>query len=185
MGWKDLFPKENRYFETENGILYCGDCLEIMKKFPENSVDLVVIDPPYNINKAKWDKYKSLEEYIQFMKIVFKIIERILKFTGSFYFFHSEFPLIARLHLWIEENTDFIFQNLLIWNKRFKNSRHKGYLDGFVIMNGLRKYQQMAEYILFYTFESDVNLGTNNFSVLRQYFKELQEYIGLSKKDIV
>ena len=49
MSWKNLFPKENRYFKTENGILYCGDCLEIMKKFPKESIDLVITSPPYNI----------------------------------------------------------------------------------------------------------------------------------------
>jgi len=53
MSWKDIFPKENRYFETENGILYCGDCLEIMKKFPEESVDLVLTDPPYGVREKK------------------------------------------------------------------------------------------------------------------------------------
>ena len=45
--WKDEFPKENRYFETENGILYLGDCLKIMEKFPKECVDLVLTDPPY------------------------------------------------------------------------------------------------------------------------------------------
>lgn len=47
MSWKDNFPKENIYFQTDRGILYCGDCLEIMKQFPENSVGLVLVDPPY------------------------------------------------------------------------------------------------------------------------------------------
>lgn len=42
LSWKDNFPKENRYFETENGILYCGDCLEIMKNFPNESIDLII-----------------------------------------------------------------------------------------------------------------------------------------------
>ena len=37
MNWKDKFPKENRYFETENGILYKGDCIEIMKLFEEKN----------------------------------------------------------------------------------------------------------------------------------------------------
>ena len=49
MNWKDKFPKNNRYFETENGILYKGDCLDIMKQFPKQSIDLVLTDPPYNI----------------------------------------------------------------------------------------------------------------------------------------
>ena len=55
MSWKDIFPKENRYFETKNGILYCGDCLEIMKKFPEKVFDTIIADPPYGTTICKWD----------------------------------------------------------------------------------------------------------------------------------
>ena len=40
MDWKNKFPQENRYFETDNGILYCGDCLKILKQFPDNCIDL-------------------------------------------------------------------------------------------------------------------------------------------------
>ena len=39
-------------------MLYLGDCLEIMKELPDNSVDSVVTDPPYELgfmNKG-WDK---------------------------------------------------------------------------------------------------------------------------------
>ena len=32
-----------------------GDCLEKMKEIPDKSINLVLIDPPYNINKANWD----------------------------------------------------------------------------------------------------------------------------------
>ena len=73
MNWKDLFPKENRYFETKNGILYCGNCLEIIKEFPENSIDLVLIDPPYtNILEVEWDKKDVLTEDLinNFRKII-------------------------------------------------------------------------------------------------------------------
>ena len=49
MSWKDEFPKENRIFETENGILYKGDSIEIIKDFPQGSFDLILTDPPYNI----------------------------------------------------------------------------------------------------------------------------------------
>lgn len=48
MDWKDDFPKENRYFETENGILYHGDCVEMLQKFPNNTIDLIVTSPPYD-----------------------------------------------------------------------------------------------------------------------------------------
>ena len=47
MSWKNSFPKENRFFETENGILYNGDCLDVMKEMPKESIDLILTDPPY------------------------------------------------------------------------------------------------------------------------------------------
>ena len=51
MDWKDKFPKESVYFETSKGILYCGDCLEVIKGFPKGVVDLILTDPPYQISK--------------------------------------------------------------------------------------------------------------------------------------
>jgi len=37
--------------------IYCGDCLELMKEMPDNSVDSIVTDPPYGISfmGKKWD----------------------------------------------------------------------------------------------------------------------------------
>jgi DNA modification methylase len=38
------------YYEEQDITIYCGDCLEIMKEFPDKSFDLVLTDPPYGIN---------------------------------------------------------------------------------------------------------------------------------------
>jgi len=35
------------YFETQLGKLYCGDALEVLKKLPKESVDVVITSPPY------------------------------------------------------------------------------------------------------------------------------------------
>jgi site-specific DNA-methyltransferase (adenine-specific) len=169
--------------------IYCDDCLKKMKDIKDNSIDLVLIDPPYNIGKDKWDKWKSVEDYVVFMGKVFKEIERVLKSNGSFYFFHNDFLQIVKLQTYIENNTNFIFRNLLIWNKRFDGASNKGFLDGFCEVNGLRNYQKMAEYCLFYTFQdgagsSKIKSDVNNFSELRKYSKELQKYLGLSLKKI-
>jgi site-specific DNA-methyltransferase (adenine-specific) len=91
---------------------------------------------------------------------------------------------------WIDDNTKFVFKQFIVWNKRFDGVANKGFLDGFVETGGLRNYQQMAEYCLFYTFQDDtglttVMLDTNNFSTLRGYFKALQEYIGFNKKRVL
>ena len=40
---------------TENYSLCCGDCLEVMKQLPENSIDCVVCDLPYQMTANKWD----------------------------------------------------------------------------------------------------------------------------------
>lgn len=36
--------------------LYLGDCLESLRKMPDNSVDSIVTDPPYGLrwNRSRW-----------------------------------------------------------------------------------------------------------------------------------
>ena len=168
-----------------------GDCLEIMKDIESNSVNLVLIDPPYNIDKdKKWDKWKTVDAYVEFMGQVFLECQRVLKNNGSFYFFHNDFLQIVELQNYINKNTDFIFKQFLVWNKRFEGATNKGFLDGFCEVTGLRNYQQMAEYCLFYTFQDETGLNKvktdmNNFKSLRQYFKEYQEALGMNKKQII
>ena len=169
--------------------LYNGDCLEIMKDIPDETIDLVLIDPPYNIGKAKWDKWDTVGEYVEFMGKVFLEIQRVLKNNGSFYFFHNDFLQIVELQNFINKNTEFKFKQLLIWNKRFNEASNKGFLDGFIEVEHLRNYQQMAEYCLYYTFQDEtglkkVMLDPNNFKSLRDYSKHIQDYIGLNIKQI-
>lgn len=176
--------------KTDRYELYNWDCLEVMKSIPDKSVDLALIDPPYNISKDKWDKWKSVEEYVEFMGKVFLEIQRVLKDNGSFYFFHNDFLQIVELQNWINKNTDFIFKQLLVWNKRFNEASNKGFLDGFIEVDKLRNYQKMVEYCLFYTFQDEsgfkkVKEDLNNFITLRQYFKDIQNYLGLNKKQII
>ena len=135
-----------------------GDCLDRMSEVDSKSVDLIVIDPPYNIKKADWDKRKTVQDYVDFMGLVFKQCERVLKDNGSFYFFHNDMPQVSKMMVWIEECTDFIFKQLIVWNKRFNEANNKGFLDGFVEVGGLRNYQTMAVYLLFYTFQDETGL---------------------------
>lgn len=132
--------------------IYCGDCLERMKELPDKSVDLIISDTPYNIGKDDWDK---MPNYIDWIGRVFKGYERILKDNGSFYQFHNDMPTISKLMIWLEENTDFVFKQFIAWNKKFKDVNNEGYLQGYLEVDGLRNYQKMAEYILFYTFQDN------------------------------
>ena len=42
------------------------DVFEYFKIVPDNSIDLAVIDPPYNLSKADWDSFKNQEEFLDF-----------------------------------------------------------------------------------------------------------------------
>ena len=164
-----------------------GDCLDRMKGISDKSIELVLTDPPYNIGKAKWDK---IPNYIEWCGKWIIECQRVLKDNGSFYFWHNDMVQIAQLMEWIRKNTRLVFKQMIVWNKRFDKASNKGFLDGFVVVEGLRNYQQMCEYCLFYTFQDDtglttVMLDTNNFPTMRGYFKDLQEYIGLNKKQIL
>lgn len=64
-----------------------GDCLELLKKIPDNSIDMTFADPPFNLKK-KYNGYKdSLEfkEYIKWCDEWIKEMVRITKPTGSIF----------------------------------------------------------------------------------------------------
>ena len=146
------------------------DCKEFLAKVEDKSVDLIIIDPPYNIKKDSWD---DIEDYEQWMKSVILELQRVLKDNGSFYMFHSEMEVIADFMQWLRKDTNFIFRQFIVWNKRFKGSKNKGFLDGYVVVEGLRNYQQMAEYCLYYTFQDETGLS----KIMGNCVYPIREYI--------
>ena len=137
-------------------IVYNEDCLIGLSKIQDKSIDLIIIDPPYNIKKDKWDDIKNYEEW---MKKVILELQRVLKDNGSFYMFHSEMEVVSDFMRFFRDETNFIFRQFIVWNKRFEGSPRKGFLDGYVVVDNLRNYQQMAEYILYYTFQDETGLS--------------------------
>lgn len=141
--------------------LYPGCCLEQLQKVPNKSIQLICIDPPYNINKDEWD---NIDNYVIWLTNVVALLETKLKNSGSFFIFHNEMETIAELILSIRQNTKLKLKQMITWNKRFNESRQKGYLDGYVVKNDMHMFNKMCEYILFYTFE--------NHELIRQTRKE-------------
>ena len=73
------------FYSEENGCLFKGDSLEVLKKIRDASVDLIFADPPYSIKKADWDTFESQEEYVKFSRKWIKEASRILKDNGTLY----------------------------------------------------------------------------------------------------
>lgn len=90
--------KNKPYFKKDNFVLYKEDCLEILKQIPENSIDMIFADPPYNlsnggftvhagkrvsVNKGDWDVSKGILEDFNFHLQWIKACKRILKPGGT------------------------------------------------------------------------------------------------------
>lgn len=163
--------------------LYHGDCLEKLKLIEDKSVNLVLIDPPYNIGKAKWDKWKTVEDYVEFMGKVFLEIQRVLKDNGSFYFFHNDFLQTAELQCWIRRNTEFKFKSMITWDKLTNadtvqiGSLVKSY-------GGLRNYfsGSTCEYCIYYTLDIKDRTGLNILKNNKNLFTPIKEYLREEKK---
>jgi site-specific DNA-methyltransferase (adenine-specific) len=132
-----------------------GDCLSKLDSIENKSIQLICIDPPYNIGKDTWD---TIDNYNDFMIEVIKKLETKLKDNGSFFMFHNDMETISELMVEIKRNTTFKFKQMIVWNKRFDGSPKKGFMDGFVVKSEMHNFNKMAEYILFYTFDNSYKL---------------------------
>lgn len=120
--------------------IYQGDCIELLKKVPDNSVDLIFADPPYNLqlnsdlfrpNQTKvdgvndlWDKFESKEEYDKFTYLWLNECHRVLKNTGTIWVIGS-YHNIFRVGT-ILQNIGFWILNDIIWVKTNPMPNFKG-----------------------------------------------------------
>ena len=133
--------------------IYNMDCLEGLKQLEDNSIDLIVTDPPYfNImlkdhkgESFEWDKFNSIEEYIKWIKTIALECRRVLKDNGSLYMFADD-KVCA--YIQVELDKYFNLENNIIWIKP-NNMTIKGW-------NKYRMYAPITERLLFYSQKWDI-----------------------------
>ena len=75
---------------ADNTLLH-GDCLELMRELPDNSIDMVLTDPPYGTTACKWDTVIDFE-------LMWEQLKRITKDNGAICLFGSEpFSSVLRM----------------------------------------------------------------------------------------
>ncbi|MBA3818223.1 MAG: site-specific DNA-methyltransferase [Deltaproteobacteria bacterium] len=67
------------------GALWRADVGELLGTLPDGSVDLVVTDPPYAIDKEQWDEFESIDAYVAWCDGWLAEIARVLAPHGSAY----------------------------------------------------------------------------------------------------
>lgn len=99
----------------ESTKLMQGDCLELMKEIPDNSIDMILCDLPYGTTACKWDTVIPFEP-------LWQQYNRVVKDNGSVLLFSDE-PFTSQL---VNSNIK-NFRYKWIWNKtrgsNFQNAR--------------------------------------------------------------
>lgn len=119
-------------------VVYCGDCLDQLRKLPDGCIDLIYIDPPFNSNRnyevfwgetkekrAFEDRHASTQAYIDYMRPRCVELARVLKGTGSFYYhcdWHASHYVKVMLDQILGENN---FINEIVWKRQSAHSDEK------------------------------------------------------------
>ena len=104
-----------------------GDCFDLIKDLPDNSVDLVITSPPYAdiVNYGKDISIKKPGEYCDWLLPLFNEIHRVLKPSGSFILNINDNcssglrnPFIYELIYRSQKESKLKFYDTYIWHKR-------------------------------------------------------------------
>lgn len=148
--------------------IYNLDCFDFLNKIADNSINLAVIDPPYNMSKADWDTFKSHQAFLDF---TYKWIDALLpklKQDGSLYIFNTPFNSAFIMQYLVSKGM--FFQNWITWDKR----------DGLGASK--RKYSNGQETILFFT-KSDKHIF--NYNDIRVPYESTDRILHASEKGIL
>ena len=80
------------FFGKENNGIYHGDAIEVLRQIPNESIDLIFVDPPYNIGKdfaGRKDKWETDEAYLKWCYEWIDLCISKLKPNGSIYLMTS------------------------------------------------------------------------------------------------
>jgi DNA modification methylase len=150
--------------------LILGDCLDVLRTLPDESVDLCYIDPPFFSNRnyeVVWgddgevrsfeDRWSGgMDHYIGWLKERVIEIKRVLKPTGSFYL-HCDWHADAYIRVYILDK--------VFGEKNFRNEIIWGYKSGG---NSKSTFARKHDNVYFYTKSNKWNFNT-------QYYKSWQQ----------
>lgn len=148
--------------------IYNLDCFDFLNKIDDNSINLAVIDPPYNMSKADWDTFKSHQAFLDFTYKWIDVLLPKLKQDGSLYIFNTPFNSAFIMQYLVSKGM--FFQNWITWDKR----------DGLGASK--RKYSNGQETILFFT-KSDKHIF--NYNDIRVPYESTDRILHASEKGIL
>lgn len=176
-----LSPEEKHCYQTRliqlreplvkekcQNITIHQDIFEAIRYLPDHFVDLLFIDPPYNLTKSfngNTFKKRSLSEYEQWLDILMKQLVRLLKSTSSLYIC-GDWRSSAPIHYILEKY--FIVRNRITWE------REKG-------RGALTNWKNSSEDIWFCTMSDDYVFNVDAVKLRRKVIAPYRDSDGLPK----
>jgi len=155
--------------------IFNGDCVELLKGLPDQSIDIVVSSPPYNIGK-EYEAKKQLDEYLAEQAAVLRECARILKDTGSIFWQVGSFshkgtlvPLDIKFFP-ILEGLGLLPRNRIIW------ARQHG-------LHATKKFSARHETILWFTKSDSYTFNLDAIRVPQKY-QNKKSYRGDSRGEL-
>lgn len=146
-----------------------GDCIEKMQNIENESIDLVIADPPYwKVVGEKWDyQWRTEKDYIEWSLKWIREVSRILRYGGTFYCF-GYFRTLALLVPYLKEMGLELRQQIIIDKgmRAVSGRATKKY----------KMYPNVTESVLF--------IIKDNKKFIKPFLKEKQEKLGLTSKQI-
>ena len=108
--------------------IFIDDAVDILMQIPDSSIQLILIDPPYNLDLDVWDTY---DNYIEWAKTWLDEIYRVLTESGNCVIFGGfqyqdlkKGDLLEILH-YTRHSTNLRFVNLIVWYYKNGMSAHR------------------------------------------------------------
>ena len=152
--------------------LICGDAIGVMQTLADDSVDLIVADPPYNLGKdygASIDK-RDWASYEEFTDQWLAEAVRVLKPTGSIYTFMGV-RFIAKLFTLLEDAHNLRFNGWITWH----------YTQGMGRKIG---FSPRHEDILYFTKSDTYTFNLDDVRIPQKYYRERNNMAGANPGDV-
>ena len=168
-------------FMIELNKIHHLDNREGLALLPEKCASLIIADPPYFEVKGDFDfVWSSFDEYLSFMEEQAKLYKRVLAENGTL-FVYGHAKRIAYVQVIFDRYFN-LENNITV--HIFDRQTNKG-------VESFRCFAPVTERLLMYSNEimrtglEEIKLDMDNFTTLRGYFKQVQDFIGTGKNSII
>ena len=162
----------------------CLDWRDLCAQIPDGAIDLLFLDPPYNI--GVFSKMPEAD-YLAWCAEWVAEGSRILAANGAFWVSHKDPEMLVEISRMIARHGRKRV-NWVTWDKYNGAAELQGFMDGYTVVDSLRSFQVMAEYLIYHADEGDWTAQCDRergfiFEPIRAYLAAEWERAGLNFED--